>query len=299
VSAWGKSYDYDVTFELRLDGVSVASETLLVDGSTFLHRDGPHAELQSSDGMKGIGMQVDSETSMLAIIGDTGDLSPIGVVRRHLERLVIVRPRPGEMQSLVDIGQRSELDPSLKNFLAWYAAIEAQPYWRTSLQSQLHTVWPDFVELSVWNPAPNMVTAEASFSCAGNTTRIRFDQLSDGERLLLALHSLATYQRLSPPTTMIFDEPDNFLGLPEIQPWLLDKLDGRPEGGQVIAASHNPEVIKTMGPGAMAYFSRDDHLSPTKVWSVRPSEDRLPLDELMSRGWIDDELVPLGTGQAD
>src|SRR5262249_6722525 len=49
---------------------------------------------------------------------------------------------------------------------------------------------------------------------------LRLDELSDGQRALLALYTLV---RLSAGQgyTLMLDEPDNYVALPEIQPWLM------------------------------------------------------------------------------
>ena len=116
---------------------------------------------------------------------------------------------------------------------------------------------------------------------------IDFRDLSDGERMLVMLYALVAYQRSQPPTTIIVDEPDNFVSLLELQPWLRALLDTRPEGGQIILVSHNPEVIGTMGEERVAWFSRADHLSPTRVSALPPDDSGLSLPERIARGWID------------
>jgi len=58
--------------------------------------------------------------------------------------------------------------------------------------------------------------------------------------------------RLKPPPdsgTVIFDEPDNFLSLREIQPWLMTFADTIEEsGGRVLIISHHPEIINQWAP---------------------------------------------------
>ncbi len=130
----------------------------------------------------------------------------------------------------------------------------------------------------------------AVFKNAQDTTGeivLDFDELSDGERTLILLYALVAYQRVQQPTTVIIDEPDNFVSLLELQPWLLTMLDDRPEDGQLILVSHNSEIIQTMGRERVAYFSREDHSSPTRVSPLPPDEMGLPLPELLARGWID------------
>ena len=44
------------------------------------------------------------------------------------------------------------------------------------------------------------------------------------------------------------DEPDNYVALPEIQPWLMELSDACGDAGrQAVACSHHPELIDYLG----------------------------------------------------
>ena len=69
-----------------------------------------------------------------------------------------------------------------------------------------------------------------------------FSEVSEGQRALIALYMLV-YCALTPDRTLLIDEPDNFIALAEIQPWLMKLLDRVDEtNGQVILVSHHPEL---------------------------------------------------------
>lgn len=67
--------------------------------------------------------------------------------------------------------------------------------------------------------------------------------LSDGERCLIALYTvLHTLPQLT--GTLVFDEPDNFVALDEIEPWLHALRDVVDESKiQVVVASHHPDIV--------------------------------------------------------
>ena len=49
--------------------------------------------------------------------------------------------------------------------------------------------------------------------------------------------------------TFCIDEPDNFVALEEIQPWLLGVQDRVNDlGAQVLIASHHPELLNQLAP---------------------------------------------------
>ena len=90
------------------------------------------------------------------------------------------------------------------------------------------------------------------FSGGGRKNSIyRFDQLSDGQRALIVLYFLLFADDTE--RTLFLDEPDNYITLPELQPWLAELEDGCGDNlPQTILISHHPEAI--------------DFLSDKAVW---------------------------------
>ncbi len=83
---------------------------------------------------------------------------------------------------------------------------------------------------------------------------------------------------------LCFDEPDNFVALSEIQPWLQvlrDTLEA--QGGQAMIVSHHPEVIDYLALDSLWQFER-----PSGPVIARPYEgdaaSPLKLSELVARG---------------
>ncbi|MGH7490726.1 MAG: AAA family ATPase, partial [bacterium] len=84
------------------------------------------------------------------------------------------------------------------------------------------------------------------FQGRGGRYELRLDELSDGQRALIAIYTLV---HLAGEQDVLFlDEPDNFLALSEIQPWLMvlsDVCGVRPR--QAVICSHHPELIDYLG----------------------------------------------------
>ena len=117
---------------------------------------------------------------------------------------------------------------------------------------------------------------------------LRFDELSDGQRALIALYALV---HLAGDQDVLFlDEPDNYLALAEIQPWLMaiaDACGTRPR--QAILCSHHPEMLDYLGGDAGVLLRRES----SGVISVRSLKEAiasqassgLKLSEIVARGW--------------
>lgn len=75
----------------------------------------------------------------------------------------------------------------------------------------------------------------------GRTFTTNLPSLSDGERCLIALYAIL---HAHDGHTLVFDEPDNFVALDEIRPWLYQLRDSAAEQKtQIIVASHHPDII--------------------------------------------------------
>jgi len=114
-----------------------------------------------------------------------------------------------------------------------------------------------------------------------------FEQLSDGQRVMIVLYSLLLGLQDMGHTVFI-DEPENYVSLPEIQPWLMELSDAC--GGsfpQVVVISHHPELINYFGPECGKWIERDP-LGPTRVKKLPEQIDKgLKLSEQIARGWTE------------
>jgi len=62
-----------------------------------------------------------------------------------------------------------------------------------------------------------------------------------------------------------WDEPDNYLAIDEVGHFVLALRSAFKSGGQLIAASHNPEAIRSFSNENTLHLSRKSHLEPTIV----------------------------------
>ena len=110
-------------------------------------------------------------------------------------------------------------------------------------------------------------------------------EMSDGQRVLLGIYAVAQYA-MGEETTICFDEPDNFVALREIDPWLQSVSERRRDPvAQVLLISHHPELLNRMAFGQGLLFDRPD----ARHVRVRPFDDTaatgLSPAELVARGW--------------
>ena len=115
-----------------------------------------------------------------------------------------------------------------------------------------------------------------------------FDELSDGQRLLIVLYTLLHFA-VEPGALIAIDDPVNFVAISEVQPFII-ALSDRAEraGAQVMIVSHHPEILDYMAPDRVIRFDRE----ATGPVRVRPftvdTTTGLKASELAERGWDDE-----------
>jgi hypothetical protein len=85
--------------------------------------------------------------------------------------------------------------------------------------------------------------------------------------------------------TVLIDEPDNYVGLQELQPWVLSLRELLDEAHQAIIISHHPEILSSAGEDFGRYLWRDNHTSPTRIGPLNVPEG-LSAGEAIARGWV-------------
>jgi len=189
----------------------------------------------------------------------------------------------------VDPGEA--LRPDGLNFATWYPRqLQERPDVIGALQQDLSTIIDGLRTLRVMPASNGARRLVATFGMAARETKtatydLPFDELSEGQRALVLLYAIL---RTQSGGVVCFDEPDNFVALPEIQPWLVELSSAvETSNGQVFVISHHPEVIDYLAASGAILFERlNGGPSRTRPLSV----DRtlgLKASEILARGWND------------
>jgi predicted ATPase len=174
---------------------------------------------------------------------------------------------------------------NLGNFAAWYRHL-AQEHRQedNNLLKSLSEAIDGFSFLKTTPVGENARMLLAEFSQqSGPSVNFSFAELSDGQKCLICLYAILHFV-ISKGSTVILDEPDNFVALREIQPWLMNVLDMiEDRHGQILIISHHPELINQMAVLQGLEFLRDA-TGPVRVQEFK-SDSPLTPAELVARGW--------------
>jgi len=230
----------------------------------------------------------DWHRSALATITERQENTKLTWFKRWLGGLWFISPDPHQMSPLAE---REAPSPTknLSNFASWYRHLRQESD-DQELLADLREVIPGCQSLDLKEAGMGNRILMLSFAESAQNGQFQnlynFRELSDGQRLLVGLYTLLHFAT-KPGMSLFLDEPDNFIALAEIEPWL-DKLIDRVDetGAQIVIISHHPELLNRMGFQGGLVLDRPDR----RHTRVRPftdvGETGLSPAEIVARGWV-------------
>lgn len=175
------------------------------------------------------------------------------------------------------------------NLASWYRhQIQERPNRIHSMAEALRKVIDGFDSIRMEKVGTEARAMMVAFTGHKAHYEMKLDELSDGQRVLIALYALVHLS--GDRDTLFLDEPDNYLALAEIQPWLMtlaDALGTRPR--QAILCSHHPEILDYFGNEAGIMLNRESSglvlVRPLKEAIVAKGDSGLKVSEIVARGW--------------
>ena len=292
-TSWMKSTNQEFEVEFELDGrqftysihleQAVSREPRII--KEVAHCDGK--ELYTRD-LKGVnfgsrlGFPLDWRQAALPSIQSANeDWKEIGALQAAFANLIILQPNATGFEH--ESKQESRFpNHDLTNLTSWYRYLALDLDFTDVLRESLKDVWPDdFVSLKLNDAGISTKWLGLRFK---GTEQLRFDQLSDGEKMLIGLYIIHASLSVKNVNTVLIDEPDNYVSLQELQPWLLAIGELIDKDRQILLISHNSEILES-NPSYSVFFWRDNHSSPTRTGPAN-IPDGLSFGEALARGWV-------------
>jgi hypothetical protein len=299
----GESYKYRLAIVAgrEPEHCQVKSETLCTGGRKVIESDGVlWAKIFNGSANGSVDLLNDSNRSAISTLPylptesvDLGDFeAAVRAGNSFLEWLggvQVFQLNPFQMMA------RSEAETErpasdLVNFASWYRHVARQrPDRNQTFLEGIRESLAGFETLQLDHAGENVRVLTAGFRL-GNAAlvKFRFEDLSEGQRCLICLYAVLHFI-VAEGGTVVIDEPENFVSLREIQPWLTTAEEVLEDAhGQLILMSHHPEFIDQWAPPYGVTFIREDS-GPVRVkpWTGDPGS-RLSAAELVARGWDDD-----------
>jgi energy-coupling factor transporter ATP-binding protein EcfA2 len=220
VTAEGHSFKYVLHLEqvASEEKPRILRERATCDDRELFDRDLEGVRFQKQSGITS-GFPLDWRQAALGSIQPAGDRREIQILQQAVTKLLILRPSPRGVEK-ESKGESGRPDLYLGNLTSWYRSLSQEQEWTDSLRDSLQNVWPDFKSFRLVDFGLNTKALQLRFE--GSVSRgsvLFFDQLSDGEKALVGLYMVRAALATGASQTVLIDEPDNYVGLPELQPW--------------------------------------------------------------------------------
>ncbi len=270
------------------DRSRVAREQLhFGDQPLFLFENG-EVRLFRDDGSEGPAFSLDWSRSGLGTVPERHDNRLLSNFKRLLAQSYQIQINPWEMIRNT-VADREDDRPlsDVSNLAAWFRHLsQEEPDAVERLRDELREVLDGLETISLEKTGEKSRSLRFRFRPSGGKVfALGLADLSEGQRCVVAL--FAVVQALvSQGATLCIDEPDNFLALAEIQPWLMSLVTRAENAGcQVLLISHHPELIDYLAPRQAMLLERSEG-GPTRVLPFAPDDTSgLSSSELVARGW--------------
>lgn len=267
----------------------VVSEILMTLSGALLDFQQDYVVLFDDNYSKAASFPADSNRSALGNVPERPDNHLLIAFRQYLQDVLITHINPMQM-SYASEDETSEAKPDFSNFASWYRHHSQEtPEVLPLLNSNLQAILEGFSTLQLTKTGSDR--RELMFkSTNGGAGSYRFDELSDGQRALIVLYSIAHFI-VGQGKVICIDEPENFVALRELQPFLNTLNNNQRENsGQILLISHSREFINLLSDeGKCVRFYREDN-GHTRIANFNPNlaENGLTGGEIVARGWEDD-----------
>ena len=279
-------YRLEVQHQRATQRARVHREELTANGQPLFRCDLGKVQLYRDDHSEGPLYSVDWSESALARVGAGEDNQRLTRFRDFMDGVIVCGLCPANFRA-----ESSEEDALLqrdaRNFADWYRHILLEhPDLVSELSSVLAKIVDGFRSIRLERVGRDTRILMITFEQDARDYELRFDEISDGQRVLIALYGLVHLAK-GQGYTLFLDEPDNFVALSEIQPWLMALADACGDSvAQAVICSHHPELIDYLGPDSGLVLRRESAgVVTARPFDSEPAQGELKLSELVARGW--------------
>ncbi len=208
---------------------------------------------------------VDWHLIALPVIQEQSEQDPLHIFKTWLANMIILSPIPAKI-----IGESSEetfeINRDGSNFADWFTGLlKIYPAAYTTIDNYLREIFPDILDIRNKTIGENAKSMVIQFEADKAILRLDFDDLSDGEKCYFLCALVIAANKCYGPIFCFWDEPDNYLSLPEVGHFIMALRRSFRESGQILVTSHNEETIRKFPNDNIFALDRKSHLEPTLI----------------------------------
>jgi predicted ATPase len=281
-------YSLKIEHSLQERKRRIKEERLTWNNQPLFLFDGTKAHLYRDNHSAGPEFLCDWSRSSIAFLQERNDNKRLTQFRQAIGHWVLVKILPASIDS-TSLIEESRLNTDASNFASWYRFLSQVHQGNIlELTQTLREILPGFDQFSLREHGEEVRVLKVFMRSGSQNEKAlpyAFNELSDGQRMLVVLYTLLIGLK-GEGYSLFLDEPDNFISLREIQPWLLALQNACGEGvNQVALISHHPEVLNLFAHDNGLWFSRSEN-GHVQVKNEPPADvENLSPAEVVARGW--------------
>ena len=281
-------YRLEVEHEPTRRLARIALEELSVAGGPLFRCKAGEVQLYRDDHSEGPTYSMDWTESALARVANPRYNERLMRFRDFMRKMVVCSFHPPSFHA-ESSAEDTLLQRDARNFADWYrhATLE-HPGLIHGLNEALKEVMDGFSSIRMERVGRETRALMVVFDHGGREYSLPFDEISDGQRALVALYGLI-HLSANQGYTFFLDEPDNYVALPEIQPWLVDLEDACGQSvAQAVLCSHHPELIDFLGTDSSVFLRREaSGVVTARRFDSELLQEGLKVSEMLARGWAE------------
>lgn len=280
------NYRLEVEHEQTGKRARITLESLTANQKPLFRFEGGDVKLFRDNHSEGPTFSSDWSESALARVVPRQDNTRLTRFLEFATKVIVCGLYPASFET--EAGEEASLlHRDASNFAAWFWHVQLErPDRVADFTKALEDVVNGFDGLRLEKAGLDTRALMVRFAEGDRHYDLRLDEISDGQRALIALYALV---RLAADQgyTLFLDEPENYVALTEIQPWLVELADACGDTvPQAVLCSHHPELIDYLG-GENGLLLRRETTGVTRAESLKTvsNEGDLKLSEIIARGW--------------
>jgi len=294
VEGYNGKFEYVLSVEHDERGkkARISYERLAHSGQTLIEYSAGDASLFRDDGSRGPEYPFDWSLSLLGAIIPRVENKKLTWFQNFLKSFLIVNLAPTHIQA--ETQKEDELpDRFFSNFPSWYRHHSQDQGFTVEVINDLRKVLPGFDSFRFEVFGEETRKLKVLWNSNDRIVEFFFEDLSEGQKALIVLYSLVIFasRPKGNPVSLFIDEPDNYLSLGEIQPWLNRLTESADEKDfQYFIVSHHPEIMNFLMAKPVGFLFEKSLDLVSRVRSIGLlKETNLPFSENFVRGTLEFE----------
>ena len=280
-------YRLEVEHERSTRRARIHLERLTGDGGPLFEFSQGEVQLFRNNHSEGPAYSADWSESALARVAPRPDNTRLTRFMDFMRNVMVCGLYPANFRT-ESTSEGPLLQRDAHNFADWYRhMLQERPDLVPEFTSRVREVIGNLSAVRLEKVGQDTRALMVVFDEDGERYELRFDEISDGQRAIIVLYGLIHLAQ-GQGYTLFLDEPDNYVALPEIQPWLMALSDACGEAvSQAVVCSHHPELIDYLGgeSGLVLQREKSGVVTAGKP-EVAELDSGLKLSELIARGWV-------------